>query len=145
METDKIIEIVKDIFAGADERNWTKVQNAMAQDVWFDYSSLSGNPPAMLASKQIIEAWKRFLPGFDETRHRLFAFKVTQAKNRAVIYFEGKADHFIDNEIWTVEGNYKVEAVKEINEWHVDKIIFNLMKQSGNMNLPALAAQKAAQ
>ena len=41
METNSIIAAIKAIFNGADERDWRKVRAALADDVWFDYQSLS--------------------------------------------------------------------------------------------------------
>lgn len=141
MENENIIQTVSAIFSGADEHNWPKVQNAMAESVLLDYASLSGNPAATLSSKDIIESWKGFLPGFDKTHHQLSNFKVAQKNNITAVRCDGKADHFIGKEVWTVEGNYEAELSKENNYWVVTKLEFNCSKQSGNLNLPALAVE----
>lgn len=141
MEKEKIIQAITNIFNGADEHNWNKIQKAMAENVLLDYASLSGNPAATLPSKQIIETWKGFLPGFDKTHHQLSNFKVTQNANMASVHYDGKADHFISKEVWTVEGTYDAEVLKTSNIWVVTKLKFNLSKQSGNTNLPAQAIQ----
>jgi hypothetical protein len=142
MENEKIIQAISAVFSGADERNWKKVQRAMAENVLFDYFSLSGNAGALLPSNQIIEAWKGLLPGFDRTHHQLSNFQIFQQGNTAKVHCDGKADHFIDNDVWTVEGNYDAEASKNNNEWVVTMLKFNLAKQSGNTNLPARAKDK---
>ncbi|HEX8576706.1 MAG TPA: nuclear transport factor 2 family protein [Flavobacterium sp.] len=136
----QIKQTISDVFNGADERNWKKVQNAMAENVLLDYSSLSGNPEAILPSKQIVATWKAFLPGFDRTRHQLSNFQIKQKGNMASVHFDGKADHFISKEIWTVEGNYDAEVAKTNNQWVVTKLKFNFLKQSGNTNLPSQAS-----
>lgn len=136
-----IIEVVTAVFNGADERNWPKVQQAMAPQIFLDYSSLSGNPAAVISSEQIVTSWKNFLPGFDKTHHQLSNYKVTENGDTATVYFDGKADHFIDKEIWTVEGSY----VAEIQGGLMTKLKFNLLKQSGNVSLPGEAVKRISQ
>jgi len=142
MENKKIIQTVLAIFSGADEHEWEKVQNVMAENILLDYSSLSGSPAAALSSKQIVEAWKNFLPGFDRTHHQLSNFEVTTQGNNANVHCTGKADHFIDNDVWTVEGTYDAEVLKINGQWLITKLKFNLLKQRGNVNLPAKAIEK---
>jgi len=142
MGNEKIIQTISAIFSGADERNWEKVENAMAENVLLDYSSLSGSAAATLPSHQIIEMWRGFLPGFDRTHHQLSNFQITQHGDTATIHCNGKADHFIDKDVWTVEGTYDAGASKVNGRWVATKLKFNLAKQSGNTNLPAMAVEK---
>jgi hypothetical protein len=142
MESEKIIHAIIAVFSGADERNWKKVQNAMADNVLLDYSSLSGSPAATLPSEQIIETWISFLPGFDRTHHQLSNFQVTRHSDTAKVHCDGKADHFIDREVWTVEGSYDAEVIKINNRWVMTMLKFNLSKQSGNTNLPVQASER---
>jgi uncharacterized protein len=142
MKKESIIQTASAIFNGADERNWTKVQQAMAENVLLDYSSLSGSPAATLSSKQIVDTWKGFLPGFDRTHHQLSNFKVEENNATATVTFHGKADHFIGSEVWTVEGSYDAELAERNGKWLVTLLRFNLAKQSGDTNLPAQAIQR---
>lgn len=142
MGNEKIIDTLSAVFNGADERNWGKAQHALAENVLLDYASLSGSPAAVLPSKQIIETWKGFLPGFDRTHHQLSDFEITTQGDIAKIHCNGKADHFIDEDVWTVEGTYDAEALKINNDWVITMLKFNLSKQSGNTNLPAEAIER---
>jgi hypothetical protein len=142
MENEKIIHAITAIFSGADERDWKKVRNAMADNVLIDYSSLSGSPAAALPSEQIIETWKGFLPGFDRTHHQLSDFQITNGANSAKVHCNGKADHFINKDIWTVEGTYDAEVTQINNQWLITMLKFNLSKQSGNTDLPAQASER---
>jgi len=142
MENEKIIQAITAIFKGADQRDWQKVQNAMAENILLDYSSLSGSPAATLPSKQIVEIWKGFLPGFDKTHHQLSDFQITKHDNSANVHCNGKADHFIDGDVWTVEGTYDADVSKINGQWVVTKLKFNLLKQRGHTNLPARAIEK---
>jgi hypothetical protein len=141
MQTEKIIKTITKIFNGADERDWEQIQDAMADDVLLDYSSMNGSPAAITPSAKIIEAWKGFLPGFDNTHHQISGFKVDQQNDIALVHFFGKADHFIGKDTWAVAGTYDMELAKSDNDWKVVKFKFNLLQQSGNTELPQKAAE----
>jgi hypothetical protein len=141
MENEKIVLSIKNLFEGADERNWQKVQNSMLKTVLLDYTSMTGGNASAQTRQQIADTWAAFLPGFDKTHHQLWGFDVNVKENIANVHYTGKADHFINNEVWTVEGTYETEVQKENNQWLIAKHKFNLTKQSGNLNLPAIATQ----
>jgi hypothetical protein len=140
MEAEQIIQTIANIFNGADEHNWGKVQTAFADNVLLDYSSMNGSPATVVSSEKIIEGWKRFLPGFDMTHHQVSDFKVDQKGDSAQVCFFGKADHYINKNSWTVEGTYEIELVKARDDLKVTKFKFILQKQSGDTSLPQKAA-----
>jgi hypothetical protein len=141
MKQQNVIDIVIQLFAGADERDWQKVKNTMAKEVLLDYTSMAGGEPTVLSPQQIAKAWAEFLPGFDKTHHQLSDFKVNIQDNFATASYFGKADHFIDDEIWTVEGNYMTELKKEGDNWLITTHKFDLITQSGNASLPLKATE----
>ncbi|HEX9152773.1 MAG TPA: nuclear transport factor 2 family protein [Flavobacterium sp.] len=136
---EEIKRSVLDIFEGADERNWTRVKNAMAETVLLDYSSMTGTEPAMLSPDDITNAWANFLPGFDRTKHNLTNFKISTSDKLTTITFDGKADHFINDKVWTVEGDYYAEAQSDNR---ISLLKFNFKTQSGDMGLPEKATEK---
>ena len=143
MGTDDIINAITNIFTGTDERDWNKVKCSFADDVLLDYSSMNHNPAAVLPAADIIKAWEGFLPGFDLTRHQISGFKVEQNGGTATVHFIGKADHYIGEDSWTVEGTYDTELERSGNKWKLTKFKFNLQKQNGNIELPRKAAEMA--
>ena len=137
-----IIETISDIFSGADEHNWTKVQGAMAPKVYLDYTSLAGGAPATLKRETIVESWKGVLPGFQSTHHQIGNFDVKIEGNKANATFSGLALHYLNNETWTVVGIYDFALTKNSNgEWSVEKMKLNLQKQDGNLELPKAAIE----
>jgi len=138
----KIHEQVSALFAGADERNWQKVEAVLDEKVVLDYSSMTANAPTVLTPKQISIAWAAFLPGFDRTNHQLSGFAVNTAGNTATVHYTGKADHFLQNAIWTVEGSYDTKLVFKSNQWLIAEHKFNFEKQSGDTTLPVKATEK---
>ncbi len=142
---DQIIATVTALFSGADERDWAKVKNAFAENVELDYSSMTGNPAGTASSNDIIAAWRGLLPGFDRTHHQLADFYVMQNGTVALVHYYGKADHFIGDELWIVEGTYDTELIETDGKWIVTKHKLNLIKQDGNMDLPAKAAARVSE
>jgi SnoaL-like domain len=142
MENIEIIQAITTIFKGADEHNWSKIENILTPNVLMDYTSFFGGEPSIQTPKQITDSWAGFLPGFDETNHQLFDFQVTVNNDLATVNNAIKGDHFIDNENWIVEGTYDCELVKTNNKWLVSKIKFNFASQSGNLGLLAIATER---
>jgi hypothetical protein len=142
MEQEIIIEIITNLFAGADERDWQKVESTMAQTVLLDYTSMAGGEPTQLTPVQITNAWAAFLPGFDHTHHQLSGFEVKENNGTANAHYFGKAEHFIGNGVWIVEGSYDTELQKINSDWKITKHKLNFSGQSGNTNLPAVATEK---
>jgi hypothetical protein len=141
MEKDLVIQTITTIFRGADQHDWAAVQNALADQVWLDYTSLAGGQPALLTGQQIANAWAAFLPGFDKTHHQLSQFEVDLGGSVAKVRFSGKADHFIGAATWTVEGNYDAEVTQQNGRWRVTKLVLHLVSQSGDLSLPAKAGE----
>ncbi len=142
MENIEIIQAITAIFNGADEHNWSKIENVMLPNVLLDYTSFFGGEPSIQTPKQITNSWAGFLPGFDKTNHNLFDFKVTIDNDIATVINAIKGDHFIDNENWIVEGTYENELVKTNGKWLVSKLKFNFASQSGNLTLLAKATER---
>ncbi|SDS33564.1 Ketosteroid isomerase-related protein [Mucilaginibacter mallensis] len=138
----KIVQQIKNLFAGADERNWQKVEATMNDIVLLDYSSMTGIAATNLSPNYITTAWAAFLPGFDRTNHNLSGFIVKINGNDAAAHYPGKADHFLNHEIWVVKGTYDTKLKLVNRNWLITEHKFNFTQQSGNINLPALATQK---
>lgn len=145
MEQQQIIQTITSIFNGSDERNWSKVENAMADNVLLDYTSMAGGKPSTLSPKQITDAWAALLPGFQSTHHQIGNYTVNVWGNEAVVNFHGLALHYLPNDsgndVWTVIGTYDYHLVKVNGTWKTDKLKFNLQKQEGNLQLPVMAQE----
>lgn len=139
---DIIKQQVSSLFEGADERNWNKVMAVLDKQVLLDYSSMTGSPATNVTPGQITAAWSAFLPGFDRTNHQLFDFKISIDGDEAVAMYMGKADHYLNSNVWSVAGSYHT-TLKLIGEnWLIKSHAFNYEKQSGNTSLPSEATKK---
>lgn len=139
---ENIINIIKTFFGNVDKRDWETVKELMRDTIFLDYSSINGNPATELSSSEVVSSWASFLPGFERTNHQIFYFKETKNENDAEIYFGGKAEHFIKQDIWVVEGSYNVKLILENEKWLISSLKFNFDKQYGNLELPTLASER---
>lgn len=144
METSNILPVVQAVFKGADARDWSLVEQSFAPEVRYDYTSMAGGEPLTLTPAAIIGMWKQFLPGFDKTEHRISDFKVTEEGNTAAVQFKGHATHVIDQAVWIVEGTYETKLTRQADRWQLTFFKFNLQKMEGDLQLPALAQQRAS-
>jgi ketosteroid isomerase-like protein len=143
-ENQAIISTIQNIFEGADQRDWKKIEGSFAPEVLVDYTSLAGGSPASASPEQIVSAWKNLLPGFQSTHHQIGNFAIEHVNpSSANAKFHGLAVHYLPLEsgesFWTVVGTYDYHLVKLNDVWKADRIKFNLQKQHGNVELAKLA------
>ena len=134
---------IRKLFEGADERNWQKCASVMNNEVLLDYSSMTGSAATLLKPEHIMAAWAAFLPGFDRTNHMLSNFTIKTNGLTAHAHYDGKADHFLNGEVWTVDGSYDTKLIRTNNDsWLITDHTFNFTGQSGNTTLPQAATEK---
>lgn len=127
----------------ADTHKWEKLLRIFNKKVLLDYSSFIGGQPTLLNANQIIDNWKRFLPGFDKTMHFIDIKKIQITGKQADCFSSVMAVHYIKNyQSWKVYGYYRHHLIKSENGWKVDKMQFILTFQEGNLDLPKLAIIK---
>lgn len=137
-----ILKQIKTLFEGADERNWTKVKSVLDHQVLLDYSSMTGNPAISLTPEQIHSAWAAFLPGFDRTNHQLSDFRLNLQGDTAIVQYTGLANHYLEESVWTVEGNYTTQLKHSGKDWFITAHQFVVEKQTGNTGLAEKAGKK---
>jgi ketosteroid isomerase-like protein len=139
-----IITAIQNIFDGADQHDWRKVEESLTPFVMLDYTSLAGGSPAKLEASEITEAWRNVLPGFQSTHHQIGGFLIRRhTPNEASVTFHGLAVHYLPSNdgasYWTVVGTYDYHLILDGQAWKADQIKFNLQKQHGNLDLPVKA------
>ncbi|WP_183563466.1 nuclear transport factor 2 family protein [Mucilaginibacter sp. SP1R1] len=142
MEGNKIIQAITILFKSVDARDWKSVQSVMAENVLLDYTSMVGGEPSVQTPEQITNTWACFLPGFDSTNHQVSEFRVKLHGSQADVDYVGKADHFIDDEVWTISGTYHSSLEKQNGTWLVTHLKLNYDKQTGNLYLPQKAKDR---
>ncbi len=144
-----IREVINGLFAAVDAREWDRVASFFADSVQMDYSAL-GAEPATQSPKEIVEGWQQMLPGFERTvhnPHNLAVWAVPHmteegAPARATATYDALATHVLEGRDWTVFAGYDSEFVKEDGQWKIARTRLSLYDQTGDTDLPALAAER---
>ncbi|SDG60261.1 SnoaL-like domain-containing protein [Dyadobacter soli] len=142
MNKQEIIRQIERLFSGTDARDWRVVEATFSEKVLLDYSSMTGLPAAVLTREEIIRQWSAFLPGFDSTKHQLGGFQMEFGENSAIVHLDGKADHYLNDRIWSVEGTYDVKVEFMNGDWLICEFKFNFLNQSGDTDLPSQAIKR---
>jgi hypothetical protein len=138
VDQEKIVQTVERMFSETDEKHWDNVQRLLADRVLMDFTSVNGGNPASLTPDQITKTWS----GFDRISHHMKDFKVTESADQALVTYSGKTDHFLDNNMWVVEGSYETGLRKINGVWLITKHEIHLIKQYGDTDLPLKAREK---
>ncbi|MCP4290320.1 MAG: nuclear transport factor 2 family protein, partial [bacterium] len=141
-----VISVVNRIGTAADMNDWQAVKACFADGVLLDYTSMTGGEPATLTPEQIVTAWRKFLPGFELTKHTITNHEVTIKGDAAECFAYVNALHFIrgskGGETWTVHGFYNSHLVKTTAGWKVDAMKFTKTLIEGNLKLPEIAQKR---
>ena len=140
-----IVAAVNEIGLAADMRDWPRVREQFADEVFVDYTSLAGGQPARIKADDLVASWRAFLPGFTVTQHLVGSHRVSVDGERASVLSQFIATHRLADatggELWTLGGHYRHTLHKTGAAWKVDAITMTWTWQSGNTELPKLAAR----
>jgi len=140
-------DVVLRLFSSTDQKDWGTAKDCFADSVTLDYSSM-GSPKAILTPPQIINIWKTILPGFTNTHHQLGNIKETIGNKHAKVFAYGTATHYLEDvkgNVWTVVGTYTIDLTKQKDVWKINKMVFDMKYQDGNIDLPQKAMANVAE
>lgn len=133
-----------------DTRHWDQILDLFAPQVDVDYTSLFGGEPQSLARDQLVDGWRRLLPGFTRTTHVIGYPTIAVNGPSAHASASVVAWHFIKdpalngNDLWLVGGCYEMTFEKVRNRWRITKLTLARAWAEGNPDLPRLAGERAA-
>lgn len=143
-----ITNTVSRFFAGVDHCNWNSVQALMTDTFRVDYSSYGGGPAADVTPEQLTTAWAGRLPYYDHVHHQIGNLIVEQDRETANVQCHGMATHFIADhpggDLQFIVGTYDLTLSRESGTWRLSSMRFNFKYASGNADLSAEAARRAA-
>lgn len=144
-DREQILDVVNGVAMSADHRDWARCRSYFIDEPFIDYSSLSGQPGSKVKIDDLIKGWNIFLPKFRFTQHFISNHDVKISDKTASCLSYVHAIHHLPyaegGELWGVYGTYNHELVKTSSGWKVSKMVFHLLYQEGNKNIPALAAK----
>ncbi len=143
----EIAETIGRFAQSVDSRDWDALASLFTEEVYRDYSSLTGQEPDRKAARDLVEEWAGVLGNLDATQHFVGppVVAIDGDEATAVAYFQ--AQHRLHNvtggEKWTLGGRYDWDLVRTAHGWRISGVRMTAMWDEGNRDLIAQAAARA--
>ncbi|HET7221286.1 MAG TPA: nuclear transport factor 2 family protein [Vicinamibacterales bacterium] len=145
MNAHAVGDVITRMLHAVDSLDWAGVRERFRDPVSVDYSSLTGQPAAMVPRDDLIEGWRGVLPGFDATQHITGPIAVDdESADEAVARTTVRGYHWLGSDEWMVAGRYTMTLVRTGSTWRITAITLTVSHQSGTLSLPETARARAA-
>lgn len=133
----QIRDIVANVARLQDMKQWEQLENYFVQKPFVDNKALSGEMPAIIPKKRLIDGWRREIGAyFYSTRHfiRRLAVRMLNSR-RAKVTTAVEHVHYVadrgDRYVWTVRGTIDYIMIKTSGgTWKISQMIFRLQDQA---------------
>lgn len=136
-DKDQIKDVVTSVAQLQDMKQWERLENYFVRKPFVDNKELSGETPAVIPKKRLIDSWRREIGNyFYATRHfiRRLAVRMISSR-RAKVRTTVEHVHYVadrgDRYAWTVRGTIDYILIKTTNgTWKISQMIFKLQDQA---------------
>jgi hypothetical protein len=136
-DKEQIKDIVNSVAMLQDLKQWERLENYFVKKPFVDIKSLSGETPAVISKKRLIDSWRKEIGSyFYATRHFIRNLGVRMlSSRRARVTTNVENVHYVadrgDRYVWTVKGTVEYILVKTANgTWKISQMIFKLQDQA---------------
>jgi hypothetical protein len=136
-DKEQIKDIVSSVAMLQDMKQWERLENYFVKKPFVDIKSLSGETPAVISKKRLIDSWRKEIGSyFYATRHFIRKLGVRMlSSRRAKVTTSVENVHYVadrgDRYVWTVKGTVEYILVKTANgTWKISQMIFKLQDQA---------------
>lgn len=136
-DKDQIRQIVNDVARLQDMKQWEQLENYFVKRPFVDDKSYTGELPAMIPKKRLIDGWRREIGSyFYATRHFIRKLGVRMLNSRrAKVSTSVENVHYVadrgDRYAWTVRGTIDYIFIKTSNgTWKISQMIFRMQDQA---------------
>ncbi|WP_192245211.1 nuclear transport factor 2 family protein [Mesorhizobium silamurunense] len=130
-----VIRIADAIDRAVDAQDWNLARSYFADRVTVDFSSLSGQPPATIASDDLIGTWAANLKGSKTSLHLRTNHQIDIKADTATVRSNGYAWNRMEGNgdpLWEVWGTYEHHLIRSGAGWKVDGFTFRMTHERGN-------------
>lgn len=136
-DKEQIEDVVNSVAQLQDMKQWERLENYFVKKPFVDNKSISGEMPAMIPKKRLIDGWRREIGSyFYATRHFVRQLGVRMVNSRrAKVTTNVEHVHYVadrgDRYVWTVRGSIDYILVKTSSgSWKISQMIFKLQDQA---------------
>ena len=117
-----------------DTKEWSIATKQFSDEVFVDYSSMTGKPGSKVMAKDLVGGWKKLLTKA-ETHHRLANFEVSSDGKTAEVFSHVYALHNARGvKPWDIYGRYHHQLEKTSQGWKITAMKLIVHGQKGNRN-----------
>ncbi|RUU76746.1 nuclear transport factor 2 family protein, partial [Mesorhizobium sp. M7A.F.Ca.MR.362.00.0.0] len=130
-----VIRVADAIDRAVDAQDWRLARSYFADRVTVDFSSLSGQPAATIASDDLIGTWAANLRGNKTSLHLRTNHQVAIDGDAATVSSNGYAWNRMEGNgepLWEVWGTYEHHLTRSGANWSVDGFTFRMTHERGN-------------
>lgn len=147
-DRDDVADAVTTLLHAIDVLDWQRIETAFVDELRVDYSSLFGGEPETMSAGELLDRWRGLLPGFDATQHLTGPVLVSVGDDTsATAHTHVRGYHYIADapggSVWQVAGHYVMTLTRPADSWKITSLTLELFYQDGNLDLPALATDRA--
>jgi hypothetical protein len=139
LEKDRILERTKALFIASHRKDWPAVIDCLTEQVRFDMTSMTGEPPALVPAVEIASRWEKGLADIAAVHHQIGNELVTIDGGKAHVFCYGIALHFSplakNGTTRRFVGSYDLDLVKQDEDWKIREFAFHLKFIDGNADL----------
>jgi hypothetical protein len=136
-DKEQITDIITNVSLFQDLKQWERLENFFVKRPFVDNKALSGEMPAIVPKKHLIDGWRREIGSyFYATRHfvRRLAVRMVSSR-RAKVSTSVEHIHYVadrgDRYAWTVRGTIDYILVKtSTGSWKISQMIFRISDQT---------------
>lgn len=122
-----------------DAHDWETLRASFTDEVRTDYTSLFGGEPETITADELVARWRPLMLGYTATQHQ--TGPVIDTGDRLDTHVT--AHHWLDGapggDTWVVYGHY----VARLAGGRIAELTLRTFRQTGNLDLPALATERA--
>ena len=134
MQSEEVKSTLITMINAIDTKQWERAASQFVDDVFVDYSSLSGQPGAITPAAALVDGWKSLLNSV-QTHHLLSNFDITLNNNEAEVFSHVYASHQADSiGYWDAYGQYHHKLRKVDGNWKITSMTLLMHGQKGNLN-----------
>lgn len=136
-DKEQIKDVVNTVSQLQDMKQWERLEDYFIEKPFIDTKALSGEAPALMSKKHLIESWRREIGSyFYATRHfiRRLAIRM-QTSKKAKVSTSVEHVHYVADRgerfAWTVRGTIDYIVVKTANGgWKISQMVFKVQDQA---------------
>ena len=115
-----LIRLADGLDNAVDDKDWTRARGFFADQLTADFSSLTGQPAAVLPADALVEGWKANLAPSKTSLHLRTNHQVVFEADAATVFSNGYAWNRMEGNgdpLWEVWGTYEHHLVRSGASW----------------------------